>query len=48
MYQKYLESIIAANTGEEFGEAKDIIARFDTLEAINRVNFYRIRFNIRN
>ena len=36
MYQKYLEGVLLS-TGEEFGEIKDIIARFDTLEATNKV-----------
>ena len=35
VYQKYLEAIIALGGGEEFGEVKDIIARFDTLAATN-------------
>ena len=36
VYQKYLEGVLSG-TGEEFGEIKDIIARFDTLEATNKV-----------
>jgi hypothetical protein len=42
VYQKYMESILALGT-EEFGEIKDIIARFDTLAATNNELIERSR-----
>ena len=38
-----MESIVAMGAGEEFGEVKDIIARFDTLAATNHELIERSR-----
>lgn len=43
VYQRYLESIISLGIGEEFGEVKDILARFDTLSATNHELIDRAR-----
>ena len=40
-YQRYLESVL--ESVEEFGEVKDIIARFDTLAATNAELMERAR-----